>query len=68
MCTCVDDRSVRDSERKAALMHFDTGQVSQSRRREGRGWEGGGEIKMRARGGIITPVLAIRLQDQPGVW
>ena len=24
---CIDDRSVRDSERKAALMQFDTDQV-----------------------------------------
>ena len=26
-----DDRAVRDSERKAALMHFDSSQVSESR-------------------------------------
>lgn len=29
VCLCVaDDRPVRESERKAALMHFDTDQVS----------------------------------------
>ena len=28
ICVCIDDRAVRDTERKAALMHFDTEQVS----------------------------------------
>ena len=28
MYVCVDDRAVRDTERKAAIMHFDTEQVS----------------------------------------